>query len=71
MNAFDAEMEVRRRKAEARATGDQYMQLGDFNRPRRRPFLGALLAALGRLFNRAGQLPPLDKAQGKMKQLPL
>jgi hypothetical protein len=48
VNAFDMQNEVRRRKAEAKAAGDAYMQRGDFNRPRRRFFLGALLAAVGR-----------------------
>lgn len=49
MRSFDGENEVSRRKAEARAAGDRYMQQDEFNRPRRRSFLGALLTALGKL----------------------
>lgn len=37
---------MRRRKAEAKAAGDNYMQLADFNRPRRRFFLGAWLTTI-------------------------
>lgn len=48
MHAFDGENEVNRRKAEAKAAGDAYMQLAGFNRPRRRFFLGAWLSAIGR-----------------------
>ncbi len=48
MHAFDAENEMSRRKAETKAAGDAYMQLAGFNQPRRRFFLGAWLAALGR-----------------------
>ena len=46
MQAFDGANEVSRRKAEAKAAGDSYMQLAGFNQPRRRFFLGAWLAAL-------------------------
>lgn len=48
MNAFDGENEVSRRKAEARAAGDRYMQLASLNQPRRRFVLGAWLSAIGR-----------------------
>ena len=58
MHSFDAENEMNRRKAETKAKGDAYMQLGDFNRPRRRFFLGALLASLAqRLRSGSENLP--------------
>ena len=54
MSAFDAERE---RRAEAQTLGNHSMQLADFQRPRRRFILGALLAWPGRLWRI--QLPPL------------
>lgn len=54
MHSFDAENEMNRRKAETKAKGDAYMQLADFDRPRRRFFLGALLASLVRRLRSGG-----------------
>ena len=66
MQAFDAEREMNQRRAEAKALGDAYLQMGDFNRPQRRFFLGALLAALGRRLRKgrdeiSSAMTPLDK----------
>jgi hypothetical protein len=68
MNAFDGQNEVSRRKAEAKAAGDAYMQLADFNRPRRRFFLGALLAAIGRLRSARDEGPAVLPSQRKADQ---
>lgn len=68
MHAFDAENQMNRRKAETKAAGDAYMQLADFDRPRRRFFLGALLAAFGRLWRRADELPSAMSPQQKADQ---
>ena len=70
MLAFDAEREMNQRRAEAKAMGDQYMQLDHFHRPRRRFFLGALLSWPGRLFRRRYQLPPLLPPQQNAEQRP-
>ena len=69
MQAFDAEREMNQRRAEAKALGDQYIQLADFNRPRR-SFLGALLAGPGRLLRRRPQLPPLLPRRQQADQRP-
>lgn len=69
MHAFDGQNEVSRRKAEAKAAGDAYSQLADFNRPRRRFFLGALLAAIGgRLRSQEDQLTSAMTPQQKADQ---
>lgn len=71
VQAFDAEREMNQRRAEAKALGDQYMQLADFHRPRRRFFLGALLSWPGRLLRRPRvQLPTLLPPQQNADQLP-
>ena len=70
MHAFDAENEMNRRKADTKAAGDNYMQLADFHRPRRRFFLGAMLASLGDLLRRGGKLPPAIGSQRKADLLP-
>lgn len=69
MQAFDGQNEVSRRKAEAKAAGDAYMQLADFHRPRRRSFLGALLAKLGKIGSGKGELPSVMPTQKKADQL--
>lgn len=69
MQAFDGQNEVSRKKAEAKAAGDAYMQLADFHRPRRRFFLGALLARLGKIGAGKEQLPPVLPTQKKADQL--
>ncbi len=64
MHAFDAENEMNRRKAETKAKGDAYKQLADFERPRRRFFLGALLASIGRRLRSGGeQLPAIGESR--------
>ncbi len=69
MQAFDGQNEVSRRKAEAKAAGDAYMQLADFRRPRRRFFLGAWLAKLVKIGSGKGQLPTVMPDQKKADQL--
>jgi hypothetical protein len=70
MQAFDAEREMNQRRAEAKALGDAYLQMGDFNRPRRRSFLGALLALPGKLLRRGPKVPPLFPPQQQVEQRP-
>lgn len=71
MQAFDAEREMNQRRAEAKALGDQYMQLADLHRPRRRFFLGALLSWLRKLWPRRHyELPNLLPPQQNADQRP-
>jgi hypothetical protein len=70
MQAFDAEREMNQRRAEAKALGDQYVQLVDFHRSRRRFFLGALLSRLAGLGRRWYELPTLLPQQQSADQRP-